>query len=75
MKTNGKQSVTERMRDNAAIQRAMRAGVQQALRVHKLLGVPIAEDRGGKVVVVPPEEIQLGEAVDGRPSLPDSMTK
>jgi hypothetical protein len=73
MKTNGKPTITELMRDNEGIQKAIHAGVQQALRVHKLLGHPIAVGRKGKVVIVPPEEIQLDEEANGPPKLPDSM--
>ncbi|MCI0680697.1 MAG: hypothetical protein L0Y71_01220 [Gemmataceae bacterium] len=73
MKDNGKPTITELMRDNEGIAKAIRAGVQQALRVHKLLGQPIAAGRNGKVVVIPPEEIELDEDTNGPPKLPDHM--
>lgn len=43
---------------------AMRRGVQNALRRHKLLGESIVVERDGQIVTVPPEEIQ----VDDEPS-------
>lgn len=39
--------------------RAMRQAVREALRRHKLLGLPIAVSRGGEVVWIPPEEIEV----------------
>lgn len=70
MKSNGKPTITELMRDTESIQQAMREGVQEALRVHKLLGHPIAIGRDGKVVIVPPEEIEV--ELNGATKLPDS---
>ncbi len=40
-------------------QRAMRKAVREAVRRHKLLGYPIAVGRDGKVVWIPPEEIEV----------------
>jgi hypothetical protein len=45
--------------DNAALQRAMGKAVNDTLRTHKLLGHPIVVWRDGKVVWIPPEEIEL----------------
>ncbi|MFO0965457.1 MAG: hypothetical protein U0793_07705 [Gemmataceae bacterium] len=59
MKTNGHVNVHEAMRDQEGIQSAMRAAVRDAVRTHKLLGHPIVIWRDGKVVVVPPEEIEV----------------
>jgi len=39
--------------------RAVRKAVREAVRRHKLLGNPIAVGRGGKVVWIPPEEIEV----------------
>ncbi len=47
--------------DNEQISRAMGKAVQDTLRMHKLLGQPIVIWRDGKVVWVPPEEIELEE--------------
>jgi len=47
-------------------ERVMREAVQEAIRRHKLLGLPIAVSRGGKVVWIPPEEIDVrSEGDDG----------
>jgi hypothetical protein len=40
---------------------ALRRGAQAALRQHKLLGYPIAVWQDGKVVWIPPEEIELDD--------------
>ena len=45
--------------EGTPIDDAIAAGVREARRMHKLLGNPIAEWRDGKVVIVPPEEIEL----------------
>ena len=74
MSANGKPSMIERIRDREGVRKAIHAGVQQAMRVHKLLGHPIAVGRpDGSVVIVPPEEIQLDEEANVPPKLPDSM--
>jgi hypothetical protein len=44
----------------------MQKAVHDALRRHKLLGESIAVSRDGKVVIVPPEEIEI-------PDLPDEQ--
>jgi hypothetical protein len=41
------------------IDAAMKKAVRDALRRHKLLGESIAVSRDGKVVIVPPEEIEI----------------
>ncbi len=43
------------------VEAAMNKGVREALRRHKLLGESIAVWRDGKVVIVPPEEIEIPE--------------
>ena len=74
MSTNGKLSITELMRDKEGIDRAIRRGVQEALRVHKLLGHPIAVGRpDGSVVWIPADEIELDDETNGPPKLPDHM--
>lgn len=47
------------MRDHRRVTEAARRGTREALRVHKLLGNSIAEWRSGRVVIVPPEEIDV----------------
>jgi hypothetical protein len=58
---NGKISVAERMRDTEGMTNAIREAVREAVREHKLLGYPIVTWRDGKVVWIPPEEIELTE--------------
>ena len=54
-------SAIDWMRDTEAIEQAMGEAIQDTLREHKLLGYPIVIWRDGKVVWVPPEEIELEE--------------
>ncbi len=61
----------ERLADGQVIEGALRKAVRQALRRHKLLGNPIAEWRDGRVVWIPPAEIQIEpepEEEAGRPA-------
>lgn len=46
------------------IEQILRRAVRHALLMHKRLGNPIATWRNGKVVIVPPEEIQVEESAD-----------
>ena len=55
-----KTSLDQRVRDLAAIERALREGVRAALLRHKKLGESIVVWRDGRVVVVPPEDIGRG---------------
>ena len=73
MKTRRNPDIAARLRDSEGIARAIRAGVQNALRIHKLLGYPVVAGRDGKVVIIPPEEIVLDPEFDGPPVLPDYM--
>ena len=52
--------------DKDAVGKAMGKAVYDALRTHKLLGHPIVIWRDGKVVCVPPEEIELPEELNGQ---------
>lgn len=47
--------------DDALIERALRKGVRDALRIHKAAGNPIPDWRDGKVVWIPAEEIVIPE--------------
>jgi hypothetical protein len=51
--------IADLMKDKALIQKAMGDAIYDALRRHKLLGQPIVVWRDGKVVWIPPEEIEL----------------
>jgi hypothetical protein len=56
--------------DGQVIEAALRKAVRQAVRRHKLLGNPICEWRDGRVVWIPPENIQIepDPGDDARPS-------
>jgi len=42
-----------------ALERILQAAVQRELLIHKRLGNSIAVSKGGKVVIVPPDEIAI----------------
>lgn len=67
------QKIEEFFADTDRMTKAMGHAVQQALRVHKALGHPIVAWRDGKVVQIPPEEIELESDGNGAMKLPDSM--
>jgi hypothetical protein len=45
--------------DGTLIDEALATAVRDAVRMHKLMGNPVAEWRDGKVVWVQPEDIQI----------------
>lgn len=47
--------------DPGVVDRALARAVRDALIRHKQAGVPIAVSRDGKVVLIPPEEIEIPE--------------
>jgi len=60
MSTDGRQeTISEIIKERTRIQKALDEAVQEAVRRHKLLGESIVVWRDGKVVIVPPEEIEL----------------
>ena len=65
MRNGAEKSIPELMRDNDLLLEAMGRAVQKTVREHKLLGLPIVIWRDGKVVWVPPEEIELERRVSG----------
>jgi hypothetical protein len=48
-------------REGTLIDEALQKAVSQALRMHKLMGNPVAEWRDGKVVWVQPEDIPVAD--------------
>lgn len=56
---NGKRPIAEIIADDDVITQALRRGVRDALRRHKLLGNPVAEWRDGRVVWIAPEDIPV----------------
>lgn len=51
--------IAELFREGTAIDEAVKKAAAQALRMHKLMGNPVAEWRDGKVVWVQPDDIQI----------------
>jgi hypothetical protein len=59
------------MQDSDAFMAEVNKAVHNTLRVHKLLGLPVAVWRDGQVVWVPPEQIPHCEDANGElPTLP-----
>jgi hypothetical protein len=52
---------TERVDDLPRILEALDQGVREALLRHKRAGVPVAVWRNGRVELIPPEEIPVGD--------------
>ena len=61
------EQIEEVLARGAAIDRAAREGVRQALLRHKRLGESIVVCRDGKVVEIPAEEIQVEETPAAAP--------
>ena len=54
--------VDEIVRDGHLIEKLLQKAAQEAVKLHKMLGNPIAIWRKGKVVWVPPEKIRVSKA-------------
>lgn len=54
-------SPEERVHDVPGILAAMRRGVREALLRHKRAGVPVAVWRNGRVELIQPEDIPVGD--------------
>jgi len=54
--------ITRIFEEGTLIDAALREGVQDALRFHKKLGLPVCEWRRGKVVWIPASKIRLRRA-------------
>ena len=48
-------------RDGKLIDQAIRRGINQAIREHRLRGLPMVIQRDGKIIWVPAEEMELLE--------------
>ena len=59
----------ERMRDTAGATAALHRGVQRALWLHKIMGVPVCTWRDGRVVWIAPDDIKV-ERPDDIPAPP-----
>ena len=62
-------NVAARFADDEAVEATLNRAVREAVLRHKKLGQSIAEWRDGRVVIVPPEEID----VDEPPSAPRGL--
>ncbi len=64
MKSNGEPTVDIEalFEEGTAIDAALTAAVREAVLRHKRLGQPIVEWRDGRVVLTPPEEIEVDES-------------
>ncbi len=69
MTVNETPNMGDMFKDTAKVTKAVTEAVHNAARVHKLLGIPMAIWRDGKVVIVPPEEIDVPPS-DTPPQLP-----
>ena len=54
-------SIDELVQDEALISAAVNEGIREAILAHKAAGRPIVIWRDGKVVHVPPEEIEIDD--------------
>lgn len=59
MKTDAPRTIKEILLETDLADRAVRKAVREALLRHKRLGQPIAVSEQGKVVWIPPEEIEV----------------
>jgi hypothetical protein len=59
-----KKSIQDLFLEGTPIDEGLRRGVREALRRHKKLGHSIVVWRDGRIVHVPPEEIQIVESSD-----------
>jgi hypothetical protein len=62
--TDKKDRIEQILRDGRRVERAAQRGVRDVLRMHKLLGNPVATWRDGKVVWIAPEDIVIEEEPD-----------
>ena len=56
------QKTIRQLLDEGAVLKALEAGSKEAVRIHKLLGNPVATWRDGKVVWIQPEDIHVEDA-------------
>ena len=55
------EDIAARFADDRAVEATLNRAVREAVLRHKKLGESIAEWRDGRVVIVPPEEIEVDE--------------
>jgi hypothetical protein len=59
VKANRPKDIARIFRQGTSVDKALAAGVREALRQHKRAGNPVAEWRDGKVVWIQPEDIRV----------------
>ena len=67
MKSGDEKKTIRQQLDEGAVLEALRIGSKEAVRMHKLMGNPVATVRDGKVVWIPPEEIQIDDEAASPP--------
>ncbi len=55
------ESIDRREPDYEELEKLFQKAVRRELRIHKALGNPIVTMRGGKIVTVPPDQIQVDD--------------
>jgi hypothetical protein len=74
MKHKPRRSVDELMDEGTLVDAALRRAARDALRRHKLAGVPIAVWRDGRTVEIPPARIKIPvDRPEGTMSVPGRM--
>lgn len=53
-----------KLTDADSIEECCARAVRKAMMMHKALGVPIVVQRDGKMVTIPPEEIEIESGMD-----------
>lgn len=49
-------TLSEKLKDREAIIAAMKAGVREAVELHKMKKLPMVVSKAGKIVWIPPED-------------------
>ncbi len=65
MKDDHEINIPEILKDRPRVQKALRDAVQGAMRFHKLMGRPVYTWEDGKVVEIPPEQVELLDETNG----------
>jgi hypothetical protein len=59
-------NITEIFQAVTPIEQAVQEGAREAVLFHKKMGNPVATWKDGKVVMIPPEQIVVPDAVDSK---------
>lgn len=70
MKKEKTKDIAKIFAEGTLIDKALKAGVQDALRRHKQAGQPVVEWRNGQVVWIPAEKIKVDAVRNGRKNKP-----